>query len=58
MAELKSRRLEIDALRVLRAVEQHGGITRAAEALGISLSTAERHWAFARAWLKTEMDGE
>ncbi|MCA9215806.1 MAG: sigma-70 family RNA polymerase sigma factor [Planctomycetales bacterium] len=31
--------------------------TEAAEALGISLSTAERHWAFARAWLKTEMDG-
>lgn len=30
----------------------------AAEALGISLSTAERHWAFARAWLKTELDGE
>lgn len=31
--------------------------TEAAEALGISLSTAERHWSFARAWLKTEMDG-
>lgn len=29
--------------------------TEAADALGISLSTAERHWAFARAWLKTEM---
>ena len=36
------------------------GMTQAeaAEALGISLSTAERHWAFARAWLKTEMSGE
>ncbi len=32
--------------------------TEAAHALGISLSTAERHWAFARAWLKTELDGE
>lgn len=38
MADLKSRRLEIDALRVLRAVQQHGGVTRAAEALGITQS--------------------
>ncbi len=29
---------------------------QAASALGISLATAERHWAFARAWLKTEME--
>ena len=36
------------------------GMTQAeaAEALGISLSTAERHWAFARAWLKTEIDAK
>ncbi|PRY86126.1 LysR family transcriptional regulator [Donghicola tyrosinivorans] len=38
MADLKSRRLEIDALRVLRAVKQHGGVTRAAEALGLTQS--------------------
>lgn len=38
MVDLKSRRLEIDALRVLCAVQQHGGITRAAEALGITQS--------------------
>lgn len=36
------------------------GMTQAeaANALEISLSTAERHWAFARAWLKTEMNAE
>ncbi len=29
---------------------------QAAAALGISSATADRHWAFARAWLKTEMN--
>lgn len=29
---------------------------QAATALGISTATADRQWAFARAWLKTEMD--
>jgi RNA polymerase sigma factor (TIGR02999 family) len=29
---------------------------QAAAALGISTATADRQWAFARAWLKTEMD--
>ncbi|QKK18981.1 LysR family transcriptional regulator [Rhizobium indicum] len=38
MTELNSRRLEIDALRVLWSVRRHGGITRAAEALGLSQS--------------------
>lgn len=35
-----------------------GGLTgdQAAEALGISPKTADRHWAFARAWLRREMD--
>jgi len=34
-----------------------GGLTNleAAEALGISTSTADRHWAFARAWLYRQM---
>jgi DNA-binding transcriptional LysR family regulator len=36
MNELNSRRLEIDALRALSAIRQHGGITRAAVALGLS----------------------
>ncbi len=38
LTELNSRRLEIDALRVLWSVRRHGGITRAAEALGLSQS--------------------
>ncbi|EJC76792.1 LysR family transcriptional regulator [Rhizobium hidalgonense] len=38
MTELNSRRLEIDALRVLWSVRRHGGITRAAGALGLSQS--------------------
>ena len=34
-----------------------GGLTNneAAEVLGISASTADRHWAFARAWLRREV---
>lgn len=38
MADVKSQRLEIDALRVLQSVQHHGGITRAAEALGLTQS--------------------
>jgi RNA polymerase sigma factor (TIGR02999 family) len=36
-----------------------GGLTgaQAAEVLGISPSTADRHWVFARAWLRREIDG-
>jgi DNA-binding transcriptional LysR family regulator len=36
--ELNSRRLEIDAMRALCAIRHHGGITRAAAALGLSQS--------------------
>lgn len=37
-----------------------GGLTgdQAAKALGISPKTADRYWAFARAWLRREMDAE
>ncbi|ASP76346.1 LysR family transcriptional regulator [Sinorhizobium meliloti] len=38
MKEFNGRRLEIDALRALWAIRRHGGITRAAEALGLSQS--------------------
>jgi len=38
MPDLSARRLDIDALRALRAIDQHGGITRAAEALGLTQS--------------------
>ncbi len=36
-----------------------GGLTgdQTAEVLGISPSTADRHWAFARAWLQNEVRG-
>jgi len=30
---------------------------QAAEAMGISLATAERHWTFAKAWLYAELSG-
>jgi RNA polymerase sigma factor (TIGR02999 family) len=34
-------------------------VDQAAEALGISAATADRYWAYARAWLRTEIgDGE
>jgi RNA polymerase sigma factor (TIGR02999 family) len=33
-------------------------IKEAAEALGISTATADRYWAYARAWLQREMNGE
>ncbi len=33
-------------------------ILQAAEVLGISTATASRHWTFARAWLRREVDSE
>jgi DNA-binding transcriptional LysR family regulator len=38
MPETSSRRLDIDALRAIRAIKLHGGITRAAAALGLTQS--------------------
>ncbi|WP_149139509.1 LysR family transcriptional regulator [Gemmobacter caeruleus] len=38
MTDLSSRRLDIDALRALRAIRQQGGVTRAAEMLGLTQS--------------------
>ncbi|NPD16063.1 LysR family transcriptional regulator [Xinfangfangia sp. D13-10-4-6] len=38
MSDFSSRRLDIDALRAVRAIRQHGGVTRAAEALGLTQS--------------------
>lgn len=38
MTDLPGRRLDIEALRALRAIGQHGGITRAAQALGLTQS--------------------
>ncbi|TWU38230.1 ECF-type sigma factor [Novipirellula artificiosorum] len=38
----------------------YAGLTgeQAAQAMGISSATSDRHWAYARAWLKTAMDSE
>ena len=35
------------------------GLTRhqAAEALGVSVATADNDWAYAKGWLKAELDG-
>ena len=38
MSDLTTRRLDIDSLRALRAIRQHGGVTRAAAALGLTQS--------------------
>lgn len=38
MAGVPTRRLDIEALRALVAIEKHGGVTRAAEVLGLSQS--------------------
>lgn len=38
MSDLSTRRLDIEGLRALRAIRQHGGITRAAEAMGLTQS--------------------
>ncbi|MFC6496344.1 LysR family transcriptional regulator, partial [Gemmobacter lanyuensis] len=38
MTHTHARRLEIDALRALIAVQDHGGVTRAATALGLTQS--------------------
>ena len=38
MAGVISRRLDVDALRAIVAIEKHGGVTRAAEVLGLSQS--------------------
>ncbi|HVJ83278.1 MAG TPA: ECF-type sigma factor [Planctomycetia bacterium] len=54
------RRLESEAPEKAQLVKLRyfAGMTtaEAAEALGISIATAERHWTFARAWLLAELD--
>lgn len=56
--EALGRLVETDALKgELVKLRFFAGLTlqQAAVSLGISLSTAERHWAFARAWLYKEL---
>jgi hypothetical protein len=42
-----------DVTQILDAIEQGDG--QAAEMRGISLATAKRYWAYARAWLYREL---
>ena len=56
-----SRFEEMDATKAqLVKLRYFAGLTlpEAASALGVSKSTADRYWAYARAWLQTEMRGE
>ncbi len=48
------RKAELVKLRFFAGLTQE----QAAQALGISRSTADNHWAYARAWLRLEMAGE
>ena len=54
LSRLEAQRPEIAQLVTLR---YFGGLTmaEAAESLGLSLRTAERHWTYARAWLLEEL---
>jgi RNA polymerase sigma factor (TIGR02999 family) len=51
LAELDPKRAELVKLRFFAGLT----MPEAAVALGISLATAERHWAFARTWLYAEL---
>jgi len=54
LAEESPEKAELVSLRF------YAGLTmqEAAAVLGISSTTADRHWAFARAWLLAAMDGD
>jgi RNA polymerase sigma factor (TIGR02999 family) len=54
LAERDSRKAELVKLRYFAGLT----MPQAAEALGISLATAEREWKYARVWLLGEMIGE
>ena len=53
-AEVEPMKAELVKLKFFGGLSTHD----AAEILGISSRTAERHWTFARAWLYREMSGE
>lgn len=52
LAERAPRKAELVKLRFFAGLT----VPQAAAALGISVATAERHWAFARAWLHAELN--
>jgi RNA polymerase sigma factor (TIGR02999 family) len=53
LEQLDKRKADVVKLRFFAGLTNQ----QAAEALGISASTADNDWAFARCWLKVEMDG-
>jgi RNA polymerase sigma factor (TIGR02999 family) len=54
LTELQPDKAELVKLRYFAGLT----LEEAAEALGISRSTADRHWAYARAWLFRQMNGD
>jgi RNA polymerase sigma factor (TIGR02999 family) len=54
LAALNPARAELVKLRFFAGLT----MPEAAEALGVSLATAERYWTFARTWLYAELSGE
>lgn len=52
--EIEPEKAELVKLRYFAGLK----IREAAEVLGISTATADRHWAYARAWLQRELGGE
>jgi DNA-directed RNA polymerase specialized sigma24 family protein len=52
LAKLDPKKAELVKLRFFAGLT----MPEAAVALGISLATAERHWAFARTWLYAELN--
>jgi len=53
LAEVDPKKAELVKLKFFGGLSTH----EAAEILGVSPRTAERHWTFARAWLYREMSG-
>jgi RNA polymerase sigma factor (TIGR02999 family) len=54
LAEVDSTKAELVKLRYFAGCS----IQEAAELLGISTATADRYWAYSRAWLQTEMNAD
>lgn len=52
--ELEPDKAELVKLRYFAGMK----IREAAEVLGISTATADRHWAYAKAWLQTEIESD
>ena len=54
LAQVDSRKAELVKLRFFSGLTNE----QAAQALGISANTADRYWAYARAWLRVEIQDQ